>query len=166
MVGGAELEATVGRVEVETVFVGKDVPQATGEYLDLFVGDVAVVVVLTVRVVVLAEVVVFAVVALAVVLLFHALDEVAGLSVGLFQLLWSQLGVDFGGVPERPVVVFGRVIVGIDVVLEIGGRAEDAVEYHLARGDAVALPDGVVFGVGFVDGHEDFGELGSVVGDL
>ena len=76
------------------------------------------------------------------------------------------MGVDFGWVPECPVGVFSGVVGVAGVVLEVGGRSEDAVEDHLAGGDAVALPDGVVFGVGFVDGHEYGGELGAVVGDF
>ena len=40
------------------------------------------------------------------------------------------------------------------------------VDDHEARCDAVAGPDGGVFGVGFVNVGEYFGELGSVVGDF
>ena len=54
----------------------------------------------------------------------------------------------------------------VERLLEVGGGAEDAVEYHQARCDAVARPDGGVFGVGFVYVGEYFGELGSVVGDF
>ena len=45
-------------------------------------------------------------------------------------------------------------------------RAEDAVEDHLASGDAVAGPDGVVVRVGFVDVHEYGLQLLTVVGNF
>ena len=49
---------------------------------------------------------------------------------------------------------------------EVGDGAEDSLEYHHASGDAMAVSDGVVFGVGLVDAHENGGELVSVVGDF
>ena len=54
----------------------------------------------------------------------------------------------------------------VERLLEVGDGADDAVEYHLAGSDAVARPDGCVFGIGFVYVGQDGGELGSVVGDF
>ena len=51
-------------------------------------------------------------------------------------------------------------------LVEVGDGSEDAVDDHAAGGDSVAGPDGGVFGVGFVYGGENGGELGAVVGDF
>ena len=54
----------------------------------------------------------------------------------------------------------------VDGLLEVCDGTDDAVEYHLAGGDAVAEPDRCVLGVGFVYVGEDGCELGSVIGDF
>ena len=54
----------------------------------------------------------------------------------------------------------------IERLFEVRDGADDAVEYHLAGSDAVAGPDGCVFGVGFVNVGQDGCELGTVVGDF
>ena len=59
-----------------------------------------------------------------------------------------------------------RVVPVVEWLLEIGDGTDDAVEYHLARCDAVAQSDGGVLGVGFVYVGEDVGKLGAVIGDL
>ena len=59
-----------------------------------------------------------------------------------------------------------RVVPVVEWLLEVGDGTDDAVEYHLARCDAVAQSDGGVFGVGFVYVGEDVGKLGAVFGDL
>ena len=43
----------------------------------------------------------------------------------------------------------------VEWLLEVGDGTDDAVEDHLARGDAVAGPDGSVLGVRFVYVGED-----------
>ena len=59
-----------------------------------------------------------------------------------------------------------RVVPVVEWLLEVGDGTDDAVEYHLARCDAVAQSNGGVLGVGFVYVGEDVGKLGAVVGDL
>ena len=54
----------------------------------------------------------------------------------------------------------------VERLLEFSGGSEYTVDDHEAGCDAVARPDGGVFGVGFVYVGEYFGELGSVVGDF
>ena len=49
---------------------------------------------------------------------------------------------------------------------EVGDGTEDSLDDHHAGGDAVAVSDGVVFGVGLVDAHEYGSKLVSVVGDF
>ena len=54
----------------------------------------------------------------------------------------------------------------VERLFEVRDGADDAVEYHLAGSDAVARPDGGVFGVGFVNVGQDGCELCPVVGDF
>ena len=90
----------------------------------------------------------------------------AGGAVGLDDLFEGDGRVDLRGVLFDPVRFQGRVLPVVEWLLEVGDGTDDAVEDHLARCDAVAGPDGGVFGVRFVYVGQDGGELGSVVGDF
>ena len=80
----------------------------------------------------------------------HALDVSSGGAVGLDDLFERDGGVDLGGVLVRPVGFEGWVLPVVEGLFEIGDGSEYAVDDRAPGGDAVAGPDGGVFGVGFV----------------